>query len=69
MVDYDYMFLPDYENMTKKEAKEYFESFYEELMALLMDETCEAHYGKVEIDEDVLADVPKMYEIGANILY
>lgn len=70
---YGYHVLSRYDNedgaYDLEENEEFFESFYEELIALLMDEMCATYHDEVEIDEELLADVPKMYEIGSNILY
>lgn len=70
---YGYHVISKYENeygvYDDEDSKEYFESFYEELAAFLLDELCASHYDKIEIDEELLDSVPKMHEIGANILY
>ena len=70
---YGYHVISKYENeygvYDDEDCEEYFESFYEELTALLLDELCASHYDKIEIDEELMDSVPGMYEIGANILY
>ena len=70
---YGYHILSRYDNADGaydlKENEEFFESFYEELIAFLMDNMCAEYYSEVYIDEELLDSVPKMYEIGSNILY
>ena len=70
---YGYHVISKYENeygaYDDEDKKEYFESFYEELTAFLLDELCASYHDKVEIDEEMLDSIPEMYEIGANILY
>lgn len=70
---YGYHILSRYDNedgaYDNEENEEFFESFYEELIALLMDEMCAEYHDDVEIDEELLDSIPKMYEIGSNILY
>ena len=70
---YGYHVLSRYDNedgaYDLEENEEFFESFYEELIALLMDEMCAEYHDDVEIDEELLDSIPKMYEIGSNILY
>ena len=61
MVDYEYMLLPDYDSMTKKEAKEYFETFVREIphrMEILEEYVNGRYKANVKFDYTIESLVP-----------
>lgn len=62
-----------YENEDKayeKDAyKETFESFYSDLTEELFSQECKKHEDKIVIDNDLIAELPKMKEVASNTLY
>ncbi len=53
----------------KEENKDYFESFYSDLINYLFDALCDSRAGEVEINEGAFEEVPAMTEIGATVKY